>query len=189
MGTDAGPMGTDAGPMGTDAGAAVCMADGDCTTGHCNHRYSFCLALGRCETLPTDCSTAPLSPVCGCDGATYDNHCERQIAGVGLDYTGPCDPPGACTILTRRNCCYDNEDCSERGYPPVPFARACYDAGSCGSGGLGTCRQVPGTGQCWSNAECAGSETCVGARSCTCAEISAGTCASVTLGRCTAPTP
>jgi hypothetical protein len=46
---------------------------------------------GVCRALPQACD-AILKPVCGCDGKTYDNACERQVAGVAPDHDGACVP-------------------------------------------------------------------------------------------------
>jgi hypothetical protein len=59
-----------------------------------------------CELPPDACSSADLAgvcvpvaeactldwnPVCGCDGRTYGNDCERQAAGVSKHHDGECD--------------------------------------------------------------------------------------------------
>jgi hypothetical protein len=46
-------------------------------------------ASGTCVTEPTSCSSIYIF-VCGCDGITYGNDCERQAAGVSKLRDGPC---------------------------------------------------------------------------------------------------
>jgi hypothetical protein len=38
---------------------------------------------------PQGCTT-DYNPVCGCNGTTYGNDCERQVARIQLDHTGAC---------------------------------------------------------------------------------------------------
>ena len=46
-------------------------------------------AAGKCEKAPAFCM-AVSKPVCGCNGKTYQNDCERQKAKVRLDRIGAC---------------------------------------------------------------------------------------------------
>ncbi|MGQ9589601.1 MAG: Kazal-type serine protease inhibitor domain-containing protein [Planctomycetota bacterium] len=44
---------------------------------------------GACVPMPEVCPDV-YEPVCGCDGITYSNDCERLRAGVSKDHEGPC---------------------------------------------------------------------------------------------------
>lgn len=46
-------------------------------------------AAGQCNKAPAFCMQI-YRPVCGCNGKTYANDCERQKARVQLDYVGAC---------------------------------------------------------------------------------------------------
>jgi hypothetical protein len=45
--------------------------------------------LGTCKSVPELCATV-IDPVCGCDGATHNNACEANRAGVSVATSGAC---------------------------------------------------------------------------------------------------
>jgi len=45
---------------------------------------------GRCATRPDACSQKIVRPVCGCNGQTFGNDCERMMAGVSKRHNGKC---------------------------------------------------------------------------------------------------
>jgi hypothetical protein len=70
------------GPTGITCNSALwCQkTEGQCTAAD---------APGKCDKAPTFCMRVS-RPVCGCNGKTYANDCERQRVKVALDHTGAC---------------------------------------------------------------------------------------------------
>jgi hypothetical protein len=84
------------GPTGITCNSALwCQkAEGQCAAaeapGKCDKAPSFCMRVSR--------------PVCGCNGKTYANDCERQRVKVQLDHVGACKketPPPATPAKKR----------------------------------------------------------------------------------------
>ena len=62
---------------------------------YCSREAGVCdESAGVCSGRPTYCDLilAPLLPVCGCDGNTYDSSCHAGAAGVNVARLGPCEP-------------------------------------------------------------------------------------------------
>jgi len=69
-------------------------ANTPCATGfYCSKEDGACAAdaSGVCAEIPVNCP-ATITPVCGCNGTTYDNACVANAAGVTIASQGACAP-------------------------------------------------------------------------------------------------
>lgn len=100
----------------------------------------FCEIQG-CEVFPDQAGTCVAVPetcpqqgprVCGCDGVTYRNNCERIRAGARLAKQGACGNQGQQRSVT----CRSDRDCESD--------RFCqFRIGTCGDRGAGRCAERP----------------------------------------------
>lgn len=98
------------GTLVCECGASECSGAQVCrfTTG--------CAGTGTCGARPTECDDA-FDPVCGCNGATYNNECDAEAAGVAVAAEGECPDvddcrDAECPIGTRCLGCPEGEGVS-----------------------------------------------------------------------------
>lgn len=83
-------------PRSSGAEGAVCGTIVGLTCGEglfCDHRVGLCSAPdieGTCVRASQMC-TRQYQPVCGCDGRTYGNDCDRRAAKVSKLHDGACN--------------------------------------------------------------------------------------------------
>jgi 5-hydroxyisourate hydrolase-like protein (transthyretin family) len=69
-----------------------CRDNSDCVKNHfCSKSRGQCERPGICLKLPDICPSV-VTPVCGCDGVTYNNFCVAAVSGVSIAYHGTCVP-------------------------------------------------------------------------------------------------
>ena len=84
---------------------------------------------GVCTDIPGTCETI-VNPVCGCNGATYDNACAAAAAGVTVDHTGACESGTQVCGGTSGGTCGPLEFCKRPD-------------GACSEAAEGVCRHRP----------------------------------------------
>ena len=103
--------------------------------------------MGLCKPVPVGCPDV-WQPVCGCDGKTYGNDCDRLAAQVSKDHEGACNckfaidcVPGWKPVDT------DGDGCADACEPSK-----CTSNADCGALGLAFCQKADGA--------CDGAGTC-----------------------------
>ncbi len=139
---------------------------------YCRKAWGDCIGEGVCVPAPVSCPEVQ-APVCGCDGQTYSNACYAAMAGVSVDYEGPCAEycfQNADCGSSREYCAKHVGDCDGQGecqprpwicpdvWAPVcgcdgqTYSNACYAA----IVGVNVDYKGPCAEYCFENADCAG---------------------------------
>jgi hypothetical protein len=76
---------------------------------------------GRCVEKPEVCPDL-YRPVCGCDGVTYGNDCERRQKGIQKEHDGPCECDDICCPFGSRSVDVDADLCADACEPVLGCA-------------------------------------------------------------------
>ena len=151
-------------PGKCSAPAGCCTTDSDCA--------GDAVCAGAADGGPGTCELAPAGGACWDDGDCGAGQacfgaalCPCGVLCGGVS-PGLCGPVGAC--------CVADADCGDGLVCAAPEGAA---AGQCGS--------AADVGECWSSAECAPDEGCVGIQACQCG----ASCKNIGPGKCTADPP
>jgi hypothetical protein len=145
---------------------------GGCADGFlCDIRGCGDGAGGICVPDPGGACPEMYSPVCGCDGVTYDNDCYRVSAGAAFDHLGTCDaaPCGGIGGLRceRGEVCDIRECALDASGFCVPEPPGCPDlwAPVCGCDGItyaNDCDRLMAGAAWYADGECGSAGTCGG---------------------------
>jgi hypothetical protein len=72
--------------------SGCCIDNNECpSVYYCEKNEGNCKGIGICVEKPKGCFEI-YSPVCGCDGITYDNDCSAAEVGENVLHVGECSP-------------------------------------------------------------------------------------------------
>jgi hypothetical protein len=185
--------------------ANACRTQDDCG-GQSQASVLFCKhsacrdPVGFCAMRTYSCPVFA-TPICGCDGKTYNSSCDSDVAAVDVDYEGPCRS-GPLVACDADQPCGNNQVCVDDPRTPCPVGSSCpgvclthssygcgenasagscltgfctgTQASSCDGGDCSAC--VFGSAPCGADTSCGTDQLCVPTLGCR--DADAGACTS-----------